>query len=171
MVMAARLFASALFKEGKNVQAIPSFGVERRGAPVRSFLKFSEMEESIPDRAYVHEPDYIVCMDSTLFDSNDVLEGLKDGGMVILNTPKDPGEVDLDVKRLATVDASAIARKVLRANILNTPFFGAFPVATKEFSLDSAVEVVKESFSGGDLQEKNVKAVREGFEGTRVREE
>ena len=43
-VLAAKILAKALVEEGKFVKAIPSFGFERRGAPVSAFLRFDNRE-------------------------------------------------------------------------------------------------------------------------------
>ena len=42
-VIAAKILASALFKEGKYAQSFPSFGVERRGAPVMAFTRVDDL--------------------------------------------------------------------------------------------------------------------------------
>ena len=39
---AAAVLVAALFKEGKYAQAFPFFGGERRGAPVKAFLRIDD---------------------------------------------------------------------------------------------------------------------------------
>jgi 2-oxoacid:acceptor oxidoreductase gamma subunit (pyruvate/2-ketoisovalerate family) len=41
-VIASKILAQAVFEEEKFVQAFPSFGVERRGAPVTAFLRIDD---------------------------------------------------------------------------------------------------------------------------------
>ncbi len=45
-VLAGSILATALVAEGKHVVAVPSFGFERRGAPVASFLRVDDKRES-----------------------------------------------------------------------------------------------------------------------------
>lgn len=166
VVTAARLLAPALYSEDHNVQAIPEFGVERRGAPVQSYLKFTDsLDEVIPARTYVHEPDYVVCMDDSLFDTVDVTEGLTADGLVLVNSPESPEDVDVDADRVATVDARKIAGEVIGGNIVNTIILGSFAAATDEVSLESITEAIEEKFPG-DYKDQNVEAVKQGYEKT-----
>ena len=57
-VLAAKVLAKALVQEGKFIKAVPSFGFERRGAPVASFLRFDEKE--IRQTTNIYHPDWIV---------------------------------------------------------------------------------------------------------------
>ena len=65
---AARLLgtAFALNKDGNNALAFPSFGPERRGAPIRAFTKLSD--KKIGDRSELKKADYVIYLDDTLFD-------------------------------------------------------------------------------------------------------
>jgi pyruvate ferredoxin oxidoreductase gamma subunit len=168
VVTAARLLAPAMYEEGRNVQAIPEFGVERRGAPVKSYLKYTDSEdEVIPSRTYVHQPDWIICMDETLLETEHVTEGLADDGIVLVNTSDAPGEVDLDADRVATLDATAIANRIIGTNIVNTILLGGFAAATGEVSVDSVIEASTEKFGVGEDNE-NVEAIEAGYDQTQV---
>src|ERR1035437_6292517 len=81
---AARLLgmAAALF-EDKFALAFPSFGPERRGAPVLGFTRIDDRK--ITDRSAVTECDYIVVLDETLMNSQ-IVNGLRLHGKVIINT-------------------------------------------------------------------------------------
>ena len=78
-VTAAELIAVAAFKSGVFSQAFPAFGVERRGAPVQAFVRFSD--DKIRLRSQVYEPDYVIVQDSTLIKDVNVFAGMKKGGM------------------------------------------------------------------------------------------
>jgi len=157
-VTAAELLARAAFKEGKWVQAIPFFGAERRGAPVKAFARISD--DPILIRSQVYNPDYVVVLDSTLLDLVDVTEGLKKDGIVIINTNRKPNGIKLRQGRLATVDATAIALElellVAGLPVLNTIMLGAFARATEEIKLDSVLEVIRQEWKGA-AGEKNAK--------------
>jgi len=164
-VTAAEVLASAAFKEGKWVQAIPFFGAERRGAPVKAFARLSD--EPILVRSQVYNPDYVMVLDETLLDIVDVAEGLKKDGIVIVNTTKRPKEISLKQGRVATVDATGIALElqlvVAGLPVLNTTMLGAFAKATDEIKLESVIKAIKEEWSGA-AGEKNAKAAALAYE-------
>ena len=82
----AELTALAAIGEGKYAQAFPSFGPERRGAPVMAFVRVSETP--IVTREKVYEPNIVIVLDPTLLKIVNVEAGLQKGGIVILNTTK-----------------------------------------------------------------------------------
>ena len=164
-VTAAELLARAAFKEGKWVQAIPFFGAERRGAPVKAFARLSD--EPILIRSQVYSPDYVMVLDAGLLDLVDVTEGLKKDGIVIINTRKKPEEIDIKQARLATVDATGIAIElellVAGQPVLNTTMLGAFAKATEEVKLESILEIIREEWKGA-AGEKNAKGAALAYE-------
>ena len=122
--------------EGKYAQAFPSFGSERMGAPVESFVKSSD--KPIRSRSQITNPDYVIVHDPTVIAVVDVFKGLKDNGLVIINTEKKPSELTLQTKaRVITVPATDIANKVIGRPIPNTALMGAFAVATNLIKLES----------------------------------
>lgn len=129
-VIASKVLASALFLEGKHVQSFPSFGVERRGAPVTAFLRWSDLPILL--RCEITEPDSLIVLDSSLVGATDVASGLKPHGTVLINSPRGPEDYpDLSTRfRVATVDASAVARRHGLGSrtqpIVNTAILGAF---------------------------------------------
>lgn len=86
-VTAAEILAKAVFEEDKYTQAFPSFGVERRGAPVTAFTRISE--EPIRRRYQIYEPKYVVVLDETLANVVNLTSGLQDDGAVLINTPRE----------------------------------------------------------------------------------
>jgi len=162
VVTSANLLAIAAFKEGKYCQAFPFFGTERRGAPVVSFTRIDN--EFIRTREHVYNPDYVVVLDPTLLEVVNVTEGLKQDGMIIINTNK---KVNLKTKaKVKMVDATDIALKNIGKPFVNTPMIGALVGATKIVKLDSVIEAANERFSG-EIANKNVKAIKEAFENIR----
>src|SRR4030042_7192990 len=86
-VKGSDILAIAAFKEGKEVQSFPFFGVERRGAPVTAYTRIST--EEIRIHSYIYEPDILVVLDSTLIGAVPITEGLKQNGIVIINTERE----------------------------------------------------------------------------------
>lgn len=146
-VIASNILASAAFLEGKDVQAFPYFGVERRGAPVTAFTRIDD--KPIRIKYQIYNPDYVVVLDESLLKAVDVTAGLRENGIVIVNTRRSPEAVGLKAGRLATVDATEIAishglgSKV--APIVNTVMLGAFVTVTKEVKLEDVLVSLREA--------------------------
>lgn len=165
-MIASKLLASALFLEGKHVQSFPAFGVERRGAPVTAFLRFSD--EPILLRCEVSAPHDLIVLDPTLMEAVDVTGGLIEGGSILINTVHPPGHyADLAGRfRVLTVDASAIARTHGLGSrtqpIVNTAILGAFAAGTGLVSLESVCAAIADEIP--IRPEDNVAAAREAAE-------
>ena len=162
-VVASRILATALFREGKSVQAFPAFGVERRGTPVTAFLRVSE--GPILLRCEITEPDDCVILDPTLMKVIEVTLGLKPRGLILINTDRPPDTyTDLARRfRVALVDASAIARAFGLGSrtqpIVNTAILGAFSAASGMVDLESVCASIAEAIR--IKTDKNVEAARE----------
>jgi len=145
--IACKILAVAAFAEGKDVQAFPYFGVERRGAPVTAFTKIDD--NAIRNKSMIYEPDYIIVLDESLLETVDVTDGLKESGMVLVNTSKDPEEIakKLGVKA-ATVDATQVAMDHKLGSkaspIVNTSILGGFAKASGIVKLESVIQGIEE---------------------------
>jgi pyruvate ferredoxin oxidoreductase gamma subunit/2-oxoisovalerate ferredoxin oxidoreductase gamma subunit len=163
-VIASKLLASALFREGWQVQAFPSFGAERSGAPVAAFLRADRAPITIHYQVY--EPDHVVVLDAVLLTTTDVTAGLKPGGTLLVNTARQPHELGLPERfTVATCDATAIAlRHGLGSRtmpIVNTAIVGAWSALTRHVSIESIVAEVSEVVPVN--AEANVRAAREAY--------
>jgi 2-oxoacid:acceptor oxidoreductase gamma subunit (pyruvate/2-ketoisovalerate family)/2-oxoacid:acceptor oxidoreductase delta subunit (pyruvate/2-ketoisovalerate family) len=170
--MAAQALASAAYQEGGYAIAFPFFGAERRGAPVLAFTRIDD--KRIYRKTQVYEPDVVVVLDEGLLDTVNVVEGLKPGGTVVVNSTRKPEEVDvgLDVK-MATVDATSIALEVLKVPTTNSSILGAVAKATSLVKLESIEMGIMQVFGdrlGPKIGEKNAKAARVAFDKTVVGE-
>lgn len=160
-VTAAQLLAIAAFHDKKQSQAFPSFGVERRGAPVEAYCRISDNPINI--RSHVYVSDHVIILDASLLDVVDVKKGLKKGGTLIINTKKKPEEFNIKGYNIHTCDASSIALRLFKKDIVNTAVLGAFAKATKLISLNSLCKAVDERFEG-KIADLNKKAVKECYE-------
>ena len=164
-VTAAQLLAHAAFIEGKWVQAFPFFSGERRGAPVKAFVRLSDA--AILLHSQVYNPDYVVVLDPHLHNIIDVTEGLKKDGIIVVNTAKKPSELELKDRRVATVDATRIALElnlcVTGLPVVSTSILGAFSGATGEVGLINVLKAIKEAWPGS-AGEKNAKAAELAYE-------
>ena len=96
-VTAAELLAIAAFSDGKFSQAFPSFGVERRGAPVQAFTRIGD--KPIRLRSQIYEPDYVIVQDPTLIDIVDVAHGMDENGIVIINSDFNPEDFNIKTEK------------------------------------------------------------------------
>jgi len=168
-VMAAQALAAAAFAEGNYAVAFPHFGAERRGAPVLAFARFDK--KKIRVKTQIYEPDFVVALDDSLLELN-ILAGMKEAGMVIINTPKKPEELDLGKSvPTATVDATTIALQVLGRPVTNSAILGAFAKATGLLRMESIEKGILDIFGpriGAKAAEKNATAARASYEKTVV---
>ncbi len=163
-VTSAELIALAAISEGKYAQAFPSFGPERRGAPVLAFCRVADTPIRL--RSQIYEPDVVVVLDPSLINVVDVTIGLKPGGSVVLNTTMPLEELarKLNLKKvtIAAVDATSIARKHLGRPITNTTMLGALIRATGVVNVDSMSRPLHHRF--GLLASKNEEAMRAAYQ-------
>lgn len=169
---AARLLgAAASIYEGQPAQAFPSFGPERRGAPVLGFTRISD--KTITDHSQVYECDLIIVLDETLCDVVNVAAGLNPDGILVINTKKTADEIAQivglkEASGVITVDATEIALELLGTPIVNTIMLGAAIGVTDLVSMES-VEAAIDSIMSRNLREKNKKAARAAY--NKIKEE
>ncbi|MBQ1660384.1 MAG: 2-oxoacid:acceptor oxidoreductase family protein [Clostridia bacterium] len=157
---AARLLGEAYsLKENTFVLAFPSFGPERRGAPIRAFTKLDT--KPIGNRSEVSKADYSIFLDDTLFTPK-AFDELKPDGRILLNTKKSIAD-----ERVITIDGDSIAEKYLGLPITNTILLGAFAAVSGIITLDELTEAVRQTMPPR-LHEKNIAAVRASFEEAKI---
>ena len=164
-VSSAELLALAAIEEGKFAQAFPSFGPERRGAPVLAFCRISD--EPIRIRANIYEPDLVVVLDASLLKIVNVAAGLKPDGILVTTSNDLPEKVKEGLKirnRLGVVDAVKIAREVLGLPITNTTMLGSLVKASGLVKKESFISPLKERF--GRIAEKNISAFERAYQET-----
>ena len=169
VVIAAQILAEAAYLQGfKGVTSAPTFGPERRGAPLTASTRISS--DTIRIVSQIERADIAVVLDISLISVVNILGTLKEGGLIVLNTPLKPDEFNLDAKiRIATVDAGGVAMKhrLMREGkpIVNTPMLGAFARASNLVSLDAMEKGLKGKLSS-TVSAANIAALRDAFERT-----
>ncbi len=167
---AALLFGEAALSEGKFIQAFPEYGPERTGAPVQSFNRISD--EPIRLHCHVQSPNVVVVLDPTLIGAVDVTAGLKEDGIVIINTEASAAEMrkklNLNGQKLFTIDASKIARETIGRDIPNTPMLGALVKATGLLTFETVMEDTRKKLekkfrNRPEVIEGNLKAVERAY--------
>jgi pyruvate ferredoxin oxidoreductase gamma subunit len=168
-VTSAELVARAAISEGKYAQSFPSFGPERRGAPVLAFLRISD--EFIKTRTGIYEPDIVVVLDPGLLHVVDVTSGLKGNGRIIINSRKSPAALKSEFGYqwpVAAVNATVIARETIGMPITNTAMIGALLKITEAVKLDSVVQQLQERF--GARASGNIEAMKKAYRETVIKE-
>jgi pyruvate ferredoxin oxidoreductase gamma subunit len=164
-VAAAELIAMAVFYEGKYSQAFPNFGVERRGAPVESYVRISD--QPIRLREQIYQPNALIIQDPSLIGGVDVFSGLKKNGLVIINSEKNVWP-EGKTKKIYSVPITKLAVEILGRPITNTGLLAAFAAITGLIKFESLVLAVRELFVDKPaLIDKNIefmKQVSERFE-------
>ncbi len=164
VITVSRLLGLAAMMEGKHIQAFPEFGPERIGAPMTGFTRISE--EPIEIHSKIYNPDLIMVLDSTLLAIQNVSEGLKSKGSLIVNSTKPPNEIlsQLGLKgpSCLCVDATGISLNILKSSRgFNTVMLGALTKVTDVVSMKSLEEAVRSRFSG-ELLDKNLELLAAG---------
>ena len=162
-VTSVELLALTAIGEGKYAQGFPSFGPERRGAPVAAFNRIDDHHIKI--RSQIYNPDVVVVLDESLIGMVNVADGLKPEGVLIVNTAKTAKEIAEITKfkgKIATVDGSSIAWKELGVPITNTTMLGALIKCTNAVKIESVKEPVDHRF--GRIANKNLAAMKRAYD-------
>lgn len=143
---AAKLLGAAYAHRGEGCFALafPSFGPERRGAPVHAYTKLSS--RPIHDRSAVLRPDYIVCLDETLAADLDA-DMLRAGGAFLC--------VNARIEELAA--------SVLGAPIVNTALLALLCVHTGMLDEADIAYGIRETMPAR-IHDKNCRLVHDVFE-------
>jgi 2-oxoacid:acceptor oxidoreductase gamma subunit (pyruvate/2-ketoisovalerate family) len=166
-ITAAKIVANAAFVSGfDGVVMAPTFGTERRGAPVLTSLKLSK--NKIYDLSPIENPDMVVVLDHLLVEEANVVDGLKPNGLIILNSPKAIEEYRFPGMKVAIADVTTLASEVgLIKGIVNTGIIGAFAKASGLIDLDVLLRAIEEEFEGKKPHE-NAEAARLTYEKTEI---
>lgn len=170
---AALLFGESALDTGKHIQAFPEYGPERMGAPVTAFNRLSEV--SIRVHSGIKEPKIVVVLDPSLIEPAKVTQGLKEGGILLVNSSESPAELRkrLDLPagiRVCTVDASKIATDTIGKDVPNTPMLGALVKVTGLLKFEPMMKAIEhklaEKFRGGKERfiEGNLVSIRRAYE-------
>ena len=170
-ITAAKILAQAAYLEGYHgVTAAPSFGAERRGAPVSASTRISPQAVMVVSQ--VENPNIVIVLDHTLLKFEEVTSGLIKGGWLIVNSWRSPGELGLgDNFNIATADATVVCSRlglvVAGLTIVNTAILGAFIRATEVVRMASVEKVIRDRFSNGNV-DINLAAIAQTYEITKL---
>jgi pyruvate ferredoxin oxidoreductase gamma subunit len=157
-VVAAYLLAAAAFEDGSFGQAFPSFGPERRGAPVTAFVRIAD--HPVRRRCQVTSPAFLLVQDEALLRTGDITAGLGEKGAMLVNSSRPAEELPAARNfKLVTIPATALAQQMLGRPVPNTALAAAFLSLTKLVSLSALEAALAQQFSGETL-DRNTRLVR-----------
>jgi 2-oxoacid:acceptor oxidoreductase gamma subunit (pyruvate/2-ketoisovalerate family) len=170
-ITAAKILAQAAYLDGYHgVTAAPSFGAERRGAPVSASSRLSPQTVMVVSQ--VENPNVVIVLDHTLLKFEEVTSGLVRGGWLIANSWRSPRELGLgDNFNIATADATGVCSNlglvVAGLTLVNTAILGAFIRATEAVTMASVEKAIRERFSNGGV-DINLAAITQTYEITKL---
>ena len=148
---AAKLLGAAYSAKGEDFHglAFPSFGPERRGAPVRAFTKLDG--KPVLDRSETEKADYIVILDETLYGEN-LVNLLKEYVKILINSKTESGE------NVMNFDGNSLAAE-LKLPTSNTLMLGLLSAVSGTVSAEEICRAI-EDYMPEKIREKNKLAVR-----------
>ncbi|MCX8117750.1 MAG: 2-oxoacid:acceptor oxidoreductase family protein [Desulfobacterota bacterium] len=161
VVVASEILGKALFEEGKYPQCFSLFGSERRGAPVFGFLRVDQ--KPILLKCQIRRPDHLVIFDQSLLDEAEVLQELKPGGTLLVNTEREIDAFErLRQYHIGLIDVGPIARKAGIGAVWNTAILGAYASLTHLVKKETLIEVIRKTIS--TKIESNLEAFEEAYD-------
>lgn len=167
--LAGKMLAEAgVLGQGFNGINFASYGSEKKGTPVKSFIRFADATKEIRDHSPIERPHVIGVFHESLYQTVDVIKGLREDGIVVVNSSRNIDEVAKDLQltngTLAIVDATNIA--VEENSRINTVMLGALYRVIDFLDADYMKQVIQQTFSSKypHLIESNLRSFERGCE-------
>jgi pyruvate ferredoxin oxidoreductase gamma subunit len=148
--LAGKILAEAgVLRQGLNGWYAASYGSEKKGTPVKAFIRFAPKEIEIRGTYPVDEPDVIAVFHEALLNTPATISGLRAGGTLLVNTKRNPEQIRARVKRddvtIACVDALRIA--VREGTRINTAMLGSLCRVVPMLDPEAVRQGIAETFS------------------------
>jgi len=164
-VIASEILGRAFFLEGKYPQCFSVFGGERRGAPVFGFLRLDD--EPILLKCQIKHPDQEIIFDLSLVDEREIVQEVKPGGTILINTNWEIGSFKtLRTFKIGLINASPIARSAKLGDTFNTAMLGAYVRLTHLVKVETLIETVRAMVPS--KVEENVRALKEAYKKVKI---
>ncbi len=166
---AAEVLAQAALSEGQYVQAFPSYGPSRSGAPTEAYVRISHKPIRIHEP--IVDPDVVMVLDDTLIKSQNVIKNLDEEEDLIVNSSRSKEEIQSLVKdfkgNIKVIDANSLAQEILGQVKPNGIMLGQLVKVTEIVKLENLLKKFKEIFEhkiGKEMTEKNLQAIEKGYD-------
>lgn len=169
---ASQFLAEALLDAGKYSTAFPEYGAERSGAPMKAFNRIADVPIRI--RSNVQTPDVVVLFDDTMLSNKDIITGIKENTMLLINTTKSLERVRETTGfkgKLGIVKATNIALDEIKRNIPSTVMVGALVKMTDLVPISTIKDKVNNEFVGkfsDQVVKGNLNAVERGYQEVQI---
>lgn len=153
--------------EGFNGSSFSSYGSEKKGTPVKTFIRFCNPDHPVYINSPVEEPHLLAIFHERLITSGDVLLGINHGATVIVNSKKSHEELrnlmKLPACTLGVVDALGIA--IEEKSRINMVMLGAVVRALGFINLESVKKSAAETFGVkyASMMDANYRALERGY--------
>jgi pyruvate ferredoxin oxidoreductase gamma subunit len=166
----SEMLTFAFIVADKYAASFPMYGAARKGGSVTAFCRYDEIP--VREKTKIYTPDCIIVFNDSLIGQQGrgggVFDGIKPGGIMILNTEKEITESPHpNLGMVACVDADKIAMEEIGIPAVNTTMLAAFAAATGWVSLD-AVKAAYAEYFGGSALEKNKNCADRAFKETKI---
>lgn len=151
-----------------NVSNFSSYGSEKKGSPVKTYVRVSDLDVPIRDNGPVENPNLLVIFHENIVHSENVIKGVPANGVVVINSTKTPAEardlIKLHSGTIYCVDAIGIA--VEEKVRLNTTMLGAITRASGFIPKEAIADALKATFEKKypHLVALNLKAFYRGYD-------
>ncbi|HYK72232.1 MAG TPA: 2-oxoacid:acceptor oxidoreductase family protein [Pseudoneobacillus sp.] len=166
--LAGKMLAEAgVLGLGLNGSNFSSYGSEKKGSPVKSFIRFCDSEVEIRDHSPIEEPHVIGVFHEALYKMVNVVSGMRPDGIILVNSTREFDEIKRDLKieygTVAIVDALSIA--VEERTKVNTAMLGALFRICDFLDPNVMRNVIKKTFEKKypHLVEPNIRTFDRGY--------
>lgn len=152
---------------GLNGSNFSSYGSEKKGSPVKAFVRFCESDVEIRDHSPIEQLHVVGIFHEALYKTVNVVNGVNPDSIVLVNTTRDFDEVRRDLKleygTLAIIDATGIA--VEERTKANTSMLGALYRICEFLNPDDMKNVIRKTFEKKypHLVEPNINTFNRGY--------
>lgn len=148
--IAGKMLAEAgVLYQGLNGSNFSSYGSEKKGSPVKSFIRFADPDTPIRISSPIEEPHVVCVFHEALLRTQPVVEGILPGGAVIVNTKKSPAEIQqmlgLENVVIGTFDAMTIS--VETGSRVNMAVLGALARVAEFLDRDALKAMITDTFT------------------------
>ncbi len=166
--LAGQILAEAgVLHQGLNGSHFSSYGSEKKGSPVTSYVRFCAPDREIRTSSPIETPQVVAIFHEALARSLDLTAGLGATGTLIVNTRSSPDairkELGTRAGTVAVVDALGIA--VEEGTRVNTAMLGAVARACPFLDADAVRETIREKLSRryAHLVDANIRTFDRGY--------
>jgi pyruvate ferredoxin oxidoreductase gamma subunit len=163
------LTEAAIIGMGMNGAGFASYGSEKKGTPVKSFVRICEGGHQVRINSPVEEPHVLAIFHEALAKSVPVTAGAVPGKtVVILNTRRTPSEardfLKLEGGKVGVVDAMEVA--MATGSRVNMVMMGAIMKAAGFYEWKAVEETIQAQFGKkyASLMKANMEALKRGFD-------